>query len=130
MGDPTLKQRRLNMIKKILAAALVALALASCGKQVLSRTGKVIGEVTLESDAGEVPVLVSADGIWKARSLSDWLSVDDSWHKDTYTIIISYGSNRSVEGLSRSLRSGYVVIDTADGAECDTLKIHQRGIEP
>ena len=117
------------MIKKILIAALAALAVLACTKEVLRQTGKVIGEVTLESDAGEIPVLISADCAWKAESLSDWISVEDAWHSGSCTIVLSYGSNRSVEGLHRPSRTGNVVIETADGAQCDTLRIYQKGIE-
>ena len=118
------------MIKKILFVVLAATAVLACTKEVLRRTGKLLAEVTLESDAGEIPVLITADGTWKATSLSDWIEVDDAWHSGTYSIVLRYASNRSVEGLHRPSRTGVVVIETADGAQCDTLKIHQRGIEP
>ena len=116
------------MIKKILTAALAALAFIACTKEVLRQTGKLLGEVTLESDAGEIPVLINADGVWKAESLTDWIAVDDAWHSGSYSIVLRYSSNRSVEGLHRPSRTGDVIIETADGAQCDTLRIHQRGL--
>lgn len=118
------------MIKKLLVILTVAAFSAlSCARETRQPRGKVLAEVTLESDAGEIPVLITAEGIWKAASLSDWIEVDGAWHSGSCSIVLNYASNRSVEGLHRPSRTGYVVIGTADGAQCDTLKIHQRGIE-
>lgn len=117
------------MTKRLLLTAVVAIIAASCTQEVLSPTGKMLGEVTVESDAGQIPVLISASGIWRANSISDWISVDDAWHRDSYAVVLQYKSNQSVEGLHRSARTGYVLIETADGAECDTLTVHQKGLE-
>ncbi|MBQ7709180.1 MAG: BACON domain-containing protein [Bacteroidales bacterium] len=116
------------MIKKMLLTAAVILA-AACSREILSPTGKLIGEVTVESEAGDIPVLIEATGVWRAASLSDWITVDDAWHRDTYSVVLHYGSNQSVEGMHRSARTGFVIIETADGAECDTLAVHQKGLE-
>ena len=113
----------------VLLLALAAALLTACSEEVISITAKQLGEVTVESDAGEIPVLISADGIWKAASLSDWIDVDDAWHRDECVIVLSYASNRSVEGLHRPARTGKVIVSTADGAECDTLYVIQKGIE-
>ena len=113
----------------VVLMALAATLLAACGKEDISVTAKKIGEITVESDSGEVPVLISADGIWKAESLENWIEVDDAWHRDACVVVISYGSNRSVEGLHRPMRIGKVIISTADAAECDTLYVRQKGIE-
>ena len=119
------------MIKKLLVIlTLAAFSALSCAKETQLPRGKVLAEVAVESDAGQVPALVSADGVWKARSIAEWISVDDAWHKGENTVLLVYASNRSIEGLHRPARTGCVVIETADGAQCDTLKIHQRGIEP
>lgn len=109
--------------------ALAAVLIAACTKEELSVTGKRLGEVTVESDAGEIPVLVKADGVWKAETAEEWISVDDAWHRDEYTVVLSYGSNRSFAGMHRPARTGYVFILTADGAERDTIVVHQKGIE-
>lgn len=116
------------MTKKLFFALLLSLALLSCTKEVLRVSGRRLAEVTVESDAGELPVLINAEGIWKARSLEDWISVDEAWHEGAYTVLLRYGSNRSVEGMHRTPRTGAVLILTADGAECDTLFVHQKGM--
>lgn len=116
-------------IKRLIPMGLLVLGLAACTQEVMKPTGKVIGEVTVESDAGQMPVLINADGIWKARSLEEWISVDDTWHRDQYTVVLQYGSNQSVEGMHRPDRIGHVLIETADGAEKDTLVIHQKGLQ-
>jgi hypothetical protein len=118
----------LIMTKRIILWGLAALILAACSKEVLKPTGKCLAEVTVESDAGQIPVLVTATGVWKARSQADWITVDESWRRDQNTIVLHYGSNRSIEGVHRSDRRGAVLIETADGAECDTLYVHQKGI--
>lgn len=117
------------MIKRILVWCLGVLIIAACAKEVLKPLGKRLGEVTVESDAGEIPVLINATGIWRAASMEDWISVDDAWHRDQYSVVLHYGSNQSVEGMHRSDRMGKVLIITADGAECDTLVIHQKGLQ-
>lgn len=123
------KLRRLIMIKRFILICAAAIVMAACSKEVLSPVGKLIGEYTVESDAGQFPVLVSTDGVWKAESLEDWITVDNAWHRDRYTVIVRYGSNQSIEGMHRPARSGKVIIETADGAECDTLIVHQKGLE-
>lgn len=115
--------------KTIITAVFAALVFAACTREVMIPTAKNLGEVTVESDAGQLPVLINADGIWKATSLSEWISVDDQWHSGSYSIVITYGSNRSIEGLSRPSRTGKVLIGTADGTEADTLYVHQKGLE-
>ena len=117
------------MTKRIILWGLVVLILAACSKEVLKPTGKCLGEVTVESDAGSLPVLVTANGVWKATSEADWITVDDAWRRDRNTIVLHYGSNRSIEGLHRSARRGAVLIRTADGAQCDTIYVRQKGIE-
>lgn len=117
------------MTKRFILTSLAAILLVACAKENFSPLGKRIGEYTVESDAGQVPVLISADGIWKAVSLEDWITVDDAWHRNQYTVILHYGSNQSIEGLHRPDRDGKVLIETADGAECDTLIIHQKGLQ-
>ena len=117
------------MIKRMILWCLAALLLVACSKEVLKPIGKRLAEVTVESDAGQLPVLVTASGVWKASSQADWITVDDIWRRDINTIVLEYGSNRSVEGLHRSARTGVVLILTADGAECDTLVIHQKGLQ-
>lgn len=114
--------------RSILLIILTVCFLAGCAKEATSTKGKVLGEVTVESDAGQIPVLIDADGIWKSVSLSDWISVDGHWHEGECVIVLSYSSNRSVEGFHRPDRTGKVVIMTADSAECDTLYVHQKGI--
>lgn len=116
------------MTRKWIPFVCLLMLLAGCQKNVLQQTGKNLGEVTVESSAGELPVLITAEGVWQAVSGTDWISVDEAWHRDAYTILVHYGSNQSIEGMHRSARTGFVLIRTADGAECDTLKIHQRGI--
>ena len=117
------------MTKRLILIGLAAIILAAFAKEVLSPTGKIIGEFTVESDAGQFPVLVSADCVWKAESLDEWISVDNSWHRETYTVTVHYGSNQSIEGLHRPARSGKVLIETADGAQIDTLIVHQKGMQ-
>ena len=118
------------MTKRFTLLSILSLALlTACIQEQIVTKGKSLGEVTVESDAGQIPVLISADGIWKAASLSDWIDVDDAWHRGECAIMLSYGSNRSVEGLHRSSRTGKVTISSADGAECDTLYVSQKGIE-
>ena len=117
------------MTKRMILWGLAALILVACSKEVLLPTGKCLGEVTVESDAGQLPVLVSATGVWKASSEADWITVDDAWHRDRNTIVLYYASNRSIEGLHRNPRRGAVLIRTADGAECDTIYVRQKGIE-
>ena len=117
------------MTKRFILICLAAIVMAACTKEVLSPTGKIIGEFTVESDAGQFPVLVTADGVWKAESLEDWITVDNSWHRDQYTVIVRYGSNQSIEGMNRPARSGKVIIETADGAQIDTLIVHQKGMQ-
>ena len=90
-------------------------------------SGKRLAEVTVESDAGEIPVLIGAEGIWKARPAVDWIAVDGAWHENEGALLLHYDSNRSVEGMHRSARTGAVLILSADGASCDTLLIHQKG---
>lgn len=117
------------MTKRLLLLLALAAGLSTaCVQEVITPTGKQLGEFTVESDAGQIPVLVSAEGVWKATSLSDWISVEDAWHRDACVIVLNYASNRSVEGDHRPLRTGKVLISTADGAECDTLTVHQKGI--
>jgi|GEM_PF-1902581 len=115
--------------KKVLLIAVAALLLAACGKEVLSLTGKNLGEYTVESDAGEFTVLITGEGIWKAESSEQWISVDNSWHRDNYTVVIQYGSNQSVEGMHRGARKGSVLIMSADGAQCDTITVIQKGLQ-
>ena len=117
------------MTKRMILWGLAALILAACSKEVLKPTGKCLGEVTVESDAGVLPVLVSASGVWKASSEAEWITVDDSWRREQNTIVLHYAYNRSIEGLHRSARRGAVLIRTADGAECDTIYVRQKGIE-
>lgn len=117
------------MIKRIILCGLAALILAACSKEVLKPIGKCLAEVTVESDAGQIPVLVSATGVWKASSEASWITVDDIWRRDRNTIVLHYESNRSIEGLHRGPRRGAVLIQTADGAECDTIYVRQKGIE-
>lgn len=118
------------MIKRLILCGLALLALAACTKEVLQPAGKRLAEVTVESDAGQLPVLITATGVWKASSQADWITVDDVWRRDQNTVVLQYGSNRSAEGMHRSARTGLVLIITADGAECDTLVIHQKGLQP
>lgn len=117
------------MTKRVIIYGLAILMLAACAKEVLKSTGKRLAEVTVESDAGQIPVLINATGVWKATSEADWITVDDVWRRDRNTIVLHYASNRSVEGLHRGPRQGTVLIRTADKAECDTLVIHQKGLE-
>ncbi len=117
------------MTKRFILTSLAAILLAACAKEAFTPMGKRLGEYTVESDAGQFPVLIQADGIWKAVSLEDWITVDDAWHRDRYTVIVHYGSNQSIEGMHRPAREGKVLIETADGAECDTLIIHQKGLQ-
>ena len=117
------------MTKKIFMALAAALLCLGCTKEVLSPTGKQLGSYNVESDAGSVTVLVTAEGIWRAVSLEEWISVDSQWHRDVSSIVISYGSNQSVEGLHRTSREGKVLIESYDGAERDTLVIHQKGLQ-
>lgn len=118
------------MTKRLILCLVAAILIAACTKEVLSPAGKRLGEITVESDAGQIPVLISANGVWKAESPQDWISVDDAWHRGEYTVVLSYGSNRSFAGMHRPERTGFVLIATADGAELDTLVVHQKGIEP
>jgi len=117
------------MIKRLILWGLAALMLAACTKEVLKPTGKCLAEVTVESDAGQIPVLISATGVWKASSEASWIMVDDTWRRDQNTIVLHYASNRSIEGLHRDPRRGAVLIRTADGAECDTIYVRQKGLE-
>ena len=116
------------MIKRLILFA-ATLLLAACTKEVLSPTGKRLGEVTVESEAGELPVLIMAEGTWRAASLADWISVDGAWHRDNYSILLQYSSNQSVEGLHRVPRTGFVIIQTGDGAQTDTLVVNQKGLQ-
>lgn len=117
------------MTKRVILLVLASLMLAACTKEVLQPTGKCLAEVTVESDAGQIPVLISATGVWKASSETSWITVDEQWRRDQNTIVLHYASNRSIEGLHHGPRSGAVLILTADGAECDTLIVNQRGLE-
>lgn len=118
------------MIKRIAAGIAVALILATaCSKEGPSGEGRDLGQVSVESDGGQITVLVSANGVWKAESSSPWISVDDAWHNGDYTVQVSYASNRSVEGMHRSSRSGRVLIITSDGAQYGFFTINQKGLQ-
>ena len=117
-----------NFMKRILIVLTACLLCASCAKEVLVTSGKVIFETEVESAAGSLDVLVSTDGVWNASSLVPWITVEGDWHKGSHVITLNYGSNRSMEGDIRHDRSGKVIVRSFDGGQCDTLIINQRGM--
>ena len=68
-------------MKRILIVLTACLLCASCAKEVLVTSGKVIFETEVESAAGSLDVLVSTDGVWNASSLATWIVVEGDWHK-------------------------------------------------
>lgn len=117
-------------VKYMVLATFCAFILVACTKEVLKTSGKVIGERIVSSEAGEFPVLVTTTGVWTASSLSDWIDVQTDMHKDQGTVVVKYGANTSYLGKNCFNRLGKVVISTVDGAECDTLLVKQRGVDP
>ena len=115
------------MTRKLFAAALAVFIISSCNGALGDAVAERIGEVTVESDAGSLPALVSSGSVWRAVSLADWIEVGSEWHRGTGAIVLEYGSNRSVPGLHRSSRLGAVLLETSDGAEKDTLILRQKG---
>ena len=115
-------------MKRILIVLTACLLCASCAKEVLVTSGKVIFETEVDSGAGSLDVLVSTDGVWNASSLVPWIAVEENWHKGSHVITLNYGSNRSIEGDIRHDRRGKVIVRSFDGGQCDTLIINQRGM--
>ena len=115
-------------MKRILIILMTCLLCASCAKEVLVTSGKVIFETDVDSGAGSLDILVSADGVWNASSLVPWIDVEGDWHRGSHVITLNYGSNRSVEGDVRHDRIGRGVVRSYDGGQCDTLIINQRGM--
>lgn len=101
-----------------------------CSKEVLVTSGKKLGERTVDADAGEFPVMVTTTGAWQAYSLSDWIDVDESLHKDKGSFSVKYEANTSYYGKTLFNRLGKVVVATCDGAQADTLVLKQRGLDP
>ena len=116
------------IMKRMLIILMTFLMCASCAKEVLVTSGKVIFETDVDSGAGSLDILVSADGVWNASSLAPWIDVEGDWHSGSHVITLNYGSNRSVEGDIRHDRSGRVIVRSYDGGQCDTLIINQRGM--
>lgn len=114
----------------IFIVTLASILLSACTKEVLTTSGKVLGERIVLAEEGEFPVLVTTTGVWKAVSLADWINVDGEMHKDQSTIVVKYGSNTSYLGKNCFNRLGKVVVQTVDGAEADTLYVKQRGLDP
>ena len=114
----------------ILLITFVSLLSCSCTKEVIRTNGKLLGERTVSADEGQFPVLVNVSGVWSASSLSSWISVDTSLHKDKATFEVRYQANTSYFGKSNFNRLGKVVVSTHDGCEADTLVLKQKGIEP
>lgn len=115
-------------MRKIFIISFIMVLAVSCAKEETVPEGKVIAETTVESGAGSIDVLITTTGIWSARSLSVWIDVDESWHRDTYVIVLNYSSNRSMEGRICNDRTGKVAIRSFDGRQCDTIVINQRGM--
>ena len=120
----------------LLSLIIAVLAMCGCTKvEVKEVQGRVIATKIVAKSAGEfqLPITVNNEPhlVWKARSMSDWLHVNDSdWKQNAYNITISYDSNESSMYLRNFARVGYVAIDTYDGFVTDTIVVMQRGITP
>ena len=127
-----------DIMNKTYLLSLIVAVLAMCGctkVEVKEMQGRVIATKIVAKTAGEfqLPVTVNNEPhlVWKARSLSEWLHVNDSeWKQNAYNVTVSYDSNESSMYLRNFARVGYVAIDTYDGFVTDTIVVMQRGITP
>lgn len=129
----TLKERKWNSIKGLIMRKLLILLIMACGVFAsCSKTtvvqGRMIASTAVSSASGNIDVLIQSDPVWYVRSLSGWITADESYHKGQSVVTLEYASNRSMEGDIRSSRVGVVVVCTHNGKRCDTLKIYQTGM--
>ena len=124
----------------LLVLATALLVLGSCTKvEVMEVQGEQLVEKVVPAEAGSfmLPVVSNEKEkfAWKLRSLSDWLHVDNSvlkseWNFNNQNVRINYDSNQSTTNNRNFARVGYLVLETYDMFEVDTIVVKQRGLTP
>lgn len=124
----------------LLVLATALFILGSCTKvEVVEVQGEQLVEKIVPASAGSfmLPVTSKENGkfAWKLRSLSKWLHVDTSisnseWNFNNQNVRINHDSNESTENNRNFARVGYLVLETYDKFEVDTIVVKQRGLTP
>ena len=114
----------------LMSLTVVVALFASCTKEVLVTTGKVIAEKEVSAEAGSFPVAITTTGVWQATPVDSWLHVEEGLVNGDYAIMISYDSNESTASRRNFNRVGSVVIATYDKVTADTIRVKQRGLTP
>ncbi|MBR0240484.1 MAG: BACON domain-containing protein [Bacteroidales bacterium] len=117
-------------MKRLSYICLLIMSAVSCRKEVLEVKGGSLGTKTVEAAEGSFSMFVQTDGVWQVSSPQDWIHLPSGMFKDNSSVLVSYDSNESADGVLKFNRLGHVVVKTADGAAADTLYVRQRGIEP
>lgn len=105
------------------------LTICACEKEVqLPVSGTSLGQIYISPAAGSKSVSVDYDGLWRVKSLSEWITTDVNGRKGSSAFTFSYTSNESnLLGINVT-RKGAVTITDLDKNVCDTLFIIQQGI--
>ena len=124
----------------LLVLATALFLFGSCTKvEVVEVQGGPIAEKIVPVTAGSFMLPVTSNEeerfAWKLRSLSDWLHVDSSiskseWNFNNQNVRINYDSNESWQNSRNFARVGYLVLETYDKFEVDTIIVKQRGLTP
>ena len=114
---------------KILSVILPLLIISACEKEVKQpASGASLGQIHVSPAAGSKSVSVNTDGLWRVKSLDEWITLDVNGREGSSAFTFSYTSNESnVLGLKLT-RKGCITITRLDKNIADTLYIIQQGV--
>lgn len=120
----------------LLVIVAAVLMFFGCTKvEVLEVQGVQLVEKEVPVTAGSFMLPVTVGGetklAWKLRPLNNWLHVDNAdWNFNSKNVSIRYDSNESSMNVRNFARVGYLVLETYDEFEVDTIVVKQRGLTP
>lgn len=115
-------------MKKFLLYLSILAEVACTTKIAEPSAGETLGEIYVSAQSGAKSVLVNLDGLWRVRSLSDWMSVDPNGGNGKSAFTIYYGSNESDYANTNNTRKGTVLVENLETMVADTLYLLQQGI--